>query len=519
MQNNTLNQAPSNRKIAAPQRNRSKKNKPAKKVDSSDLVLAVPRHEQDHMASLVNRVTDSMVQKYVMSLVSPKSMTCRIPDSFNRLTSVVQSITVLDIPIFMDATVNSGRFSLLVQPHLGSLGNVRQFAVALSDGTEAWPTDWSTGSAYAGLINGKDVRLDPNFRTLTQSPLLSAVYTSVDAAKTRALPFGDAVAIASGYGLNVKYTASSGNFQPGTGLYFVSISIPLTGLSPTGGVVVVSDTGAIISEQFSSDGGPDLSATWSGYINFPTDAADINISTEAGTIVQVASPSAISFVSTFDDDSTLIPTSNRGLITQYRPVSLSVLATYLGPEIVNGGMISSAYCPGSTSDTNYFAQVNPSIVGSLQNWENLAQIPGSYNGPLRDGTYAYWTPESYEDVEFNNPDDVVRENFPTLIVSGQYIPGTAISGSVSGVVRVEIVRNIELETTSTLFEKAKCVGSQAYMDLANQILSDEFHAMPNATHLAFLDKIWKGVKSGAKFVWDHRKPILAAAEAVAPLLL
>lgn len=221
-----------------------------------------------------------------------------------------------------------------------------------------------------------------------------------------------------------------------------------------------------------------------------------------------------------------VPSEDYGMIQAYRTVACSALATYTGPLLTNGGNIAAAYVPGGSVGSNYFTTNPTATQGSFQNWENLAKVPGSYNGEISQGTYVFWTPEDQEDLEFRKPSEALISDDPppALIISGKYNPSQALLTDQS-VIRLEVVTLYEGVTTSQLLALQNCVGSQHFIDLANLALANQPHAMANASHMQWLKDFWGGVKKGigyweapVKYLWNNREKVLPALESVGAML-
>ncbi len=480
------------------------------------LHLHVGTNEQDHFNKVIGSVEDSVVKHYLMSLVDPKTNQCRVPDAFNRETALVRSITVIDVPIRMDSTTNSGRFSCLIQPHLGALNDISNYAVALVNGNSTWPSNFADSGSYEDIVGNFDVRLDPNYTMLTQPAAAFSGFEGVTAGMINTLPFGTSKTVLSGYGLDIEYNGTTGRMYAPPGMYIVTLKSQCS----AGGAWTVSAGGgaqlSVLADVVSGATGNGISQTL--LVSYAS--SDSYILPNVTSNISTSNPSIAVFATTFDDNA-FLATANRGVITQYRPVALSCLASYHGTLLNNGGTIASAFVAGGTDDTSYFARVPPSNTGSLQLWENLAKVPGSHNNELKSGAYCWWNPESSEDLILKTPDDIVNQAFPSLIVSGQYQPGTAYTtpATVTGIVRLEICRTVEFETTTTLFEKKRCIGSQMEIDAANMILAEQPHAMMNATHRNFIAKVFDGVKKGLEWGWKNKAPLLDIAKAIGPLLI
>jgi len=476
--------------------------------------LRVPGKEIAVFNNAIKTVEGDMVHDYVKAVINPAGEPSRFIDSFTKPTSLSQSIQVIDMAIQLDTSADSGRFSVLVQPHLGSVNSPGGYCIAMTK-AQNWPTDWTTSAAYANTIGGQDVRLDPNYAALTQPPLGNVAYSN-DIGMTPVRPFGVSAVIDNGYGLSVRYDATSGSsvFYPPIGTY--SIALSLRGTTFTSTANITGAGGAVVTNITDDYEAAYASGTW--IVNIPHTGASLTIVSPL-TAATIAGAN-ISFTTTFSDEANFQPTPDNGAITEYRPGQCSVLCTFMGPELINGGTISAARLPGGMADVNYFVNSEQSAGGNLQNWENVAKLPESYNGQLKDGAYVYFAYEDGTDAEFQPPSKVLTHEYPTMVISGQYAPQQTPSGAttVTGIIRLTIVRNIEFMTPLTLYAKARCVGSQENIDRANKLMSELPTCMANAAHQSFFKKVWSGLKSAAGWAWKNRGTIGSVIESVVPLL-
>jgi hypothetical protein len=210
------------------------------------------------------------------------------------------------------------------------------------------------------------------------------------------------------------------------------------------------------------------------------------------------------------------PNLDYGSCKQLRPVAMSCLASYMGPMLTNGGNIAAAYVPGDTCATNFFTNNALADQGNFTAWENLSLIPGAYNGPIKDGSYTWWSPEDVTDLDFMSPTNSLNKQYPCIIVSGQYQPGAGAGSQLC--IRLEVVTVYEMVTTSQLWESDVLVGTQAHMDQVNLMLASQPHAMPNATHMEWIRKIGRGIGNALRFVNNNKGWIVPAVTTIASLI-
>lgn len=72
-------------------------------------------------------------------------------------------------------------------------------------------------------------------------------------------------------------------------------------------------------------------------------------------------------------------------LRKVRAVGCSVLVTNINADLTNGGQIAICQIPGST--TEQYANIIP------QSFDQIAELPDAYNGPLKTGCYGWIRPE------------------------------------------------------------------------------------------------------------------------------
>lgn len=117
-----------------------------------------------------------------------------------------------------------------------------------------------------------------------------------------------------------------------------------------------------------------------------------------------------------------------GAAEAIRPVAMSVLLQRDASDMLNGGECAIALMPPKSLAGNVVpfnwddataGTANWGGQGPVANVENLAQVPGAYSGPLRNGAYAIWVPHGYEDYDMNDLVDHVIADFPWIAVAGK----------------------------------------------------------------------------------------------------
>lgn len=508
----------------------------------------IPRNELNklQMTQMVSK--NKMVQDYVGTLIDPKGgmledVLCRkLPDSFNRPTAVVRSVLSYDIPVFYSSsTSDTGRFAVAVQPWLGGLDSPAHYKTAIADVLGPWSNqDWSSSAVYMDALGKQDPRIDPFYTTLTQPP--KGVYQIFNAASSvtpkvfldgtgTPLEFSNSGAFLYNSDAIELLDTGSGNsneWQLGPGQYAFSYE-STTGDTFTAAptlTVVSANTGDMQKDLNHTTKSPDSKMVSLFHLLTVENTVTVRLNSALTTVGATYTNSIIRFTPCYyssavqggtapiNVNANSIPSSNFGLTQQYRTVAMSVLATFIGSSLNNGGTIATAYVPGSTLQTDFFTSSPMPAFGQLQNWENVARIPGSYNGELRNGCYTWWSPEDTDGYILKPPDLALEGDPPGIVVSGQFtpndVPGT---DTYFNVLRLEVVTLYEVSTMSQLFDSEKYIGSQAILDEANRILGPAPHSMQNATHNSFLGDVWSGFKQGLGYFkkgFDIALPIISA---------
>lgn len=188
-----------------------------------------------------------------------------------------------------------------------------------------------------------------------------------------------------------------------------------------------------------------------------------------------------------------------GIATLIRPVAMSVWFQCAKPELDNGGMVSACLLPSGTTtgqiiplDWAAGAAANDFTgYGPLQNWENLAEVPGNYNGKLKDGTYTFWVPQRVQDLDMTSPAMSDLYDFPTIMVAGQWAPnaGETVSAASSLLGRLRICTVYEYCSQSQIASLAYRGCSPCCLDRVKILLHGQSTSMANGDHMAWIKKI------------------------------
>lgn len=190
--------------------------------------------------------------------------------------------------------------------------------------------------------------------------------------------------------------------------------------------------------------------------------------------------------------SVMFNSAHSGLAARWRPVSMSVLASYTGNLINGGGNIAAALLPGNMWPSGHANTTAPPAF--LSNWENLAKYPEAYDGPIYRGSYSYWLPDDEEDLFFStgvsgDPENPNTHSFPSIAVAGQFT-GTATDTVNS--LRIECFINYEYTMTSRTVAGQKGSFDESERTLAMVRLRDQPTSMENDTHIDWIKVILGG---------------------------
>jgi hypothetical protein len=202
-----------------------------------------------------------------------------------------------------------------------------------------------------------------------------------------------------------------------------------------------------------------------------------------------------------------------GLASMIRPVAMSVWFECNKNMADNSGNVAAALLPsGSTTgqiipiDYNTQPPVPPDSYqgwlgyGPLELWENLAEVPGAYQGKMADGTYTYWLPQRLTDLDMKTPSQADQYDYPTIVVAGQYSPsniGATEPGPATYLVgRLRIVTHYEYVTENQVAARKMGYTVPDVLGKVKACLHGQQTSMANGKHLAWIKKLL-GLAAGA----------------------
>lgn len=212
---------------------------------------------------------------------------------------------------------------------------------------------------------------------------------------------------------------------------------------------------------------------------------------------------------------------SNGFAECVRPVAMSVWFQCTQSALNNGGDVSACLMPpASTSGSIIPYNWDTAAVGAgvwagqgpVQNWENLAQVPVSYTGKLKDGTYTYWLPFRVEDLDMGSVSSNLTSDFPTIVVSGQ-----AVTPGLIGKIIVETVYQYSTVSQVPSLGRGGCVPN--VLEEVKCALYGQPTSMANGSHKSWIKWILTGVAGlaggAAGFLVGGPPGMIAAGSAAA----
>jgi len=217
--------------------------------------------------------------------------------------------------------------------------------------------------------------------------------------------------------------------------------------------------------------------------------------------------SEITFVPMFSPQPSQVA-MDYGLARQIRPVAMSMLFTCAASYLTASGLVSTNWVPGGTDGTNFFTNSSDPTIGPLQNWECLAKTPLAYSGKLTQGAYCFWKPEDIDDCQFYQPSKSLTNQYPALVVSGQFqTPPTTLASTIT-IGRIEVITIFEIETLSLLLELRPFSCASTDLELALRFLGTVQPGSENGEHLERIKRFANSFKQGIKkalTIYDNNK--------------
>lgn len=147
------------------------------------------------VASLQSNLEFS-IARTLACMLDPDAGPCRYPDMVNDPTACYKS--VIEIPISADTAQNDGRFTIIVQPILGSSFAPSAYKIGYVDCSKVNP-DLSLPESY--LAAQMEIRSDPNLNILLSGQPIDVSYNLTSPANSTLQPF-DILTLSSATGVN-----------------------------------------------------------------------------------------------------------------------------------------------------------------------------------------------------------------------------------------------------------------------------------------------------------------------------
>lgn len=193
---------------------------------------------------------------------------------------------------------------------------------------------------------------------------------------------------------------------------------------------------------------------------------------------------------------------------EYRTVAQSILVTYEGDTLYNGGTITARVVDGGD---------NPMQLG-LDTYASIASLPDSYERPLTMGAYAFWKPTDEKDMYFRDAKvDNTDGDLPSFVVAG------TVKNVANAVIRIRICTVVEIKTFKPFMSTTYSIVDPAQISAAAVALRGIPRIMENPLHLEDIKKFLKGLVERGQQVYEAGKTIaplaIPLAKAVGSFLL
>lgn len=352
----------------------------------------------------------SVLNPYLATLLDPEHHQFCYPDKFGDETTVARIEYVDAVTVIPDGT-GAGDFWFWVNPTLADLMVERLPETAAQHtytGAVTFPNGWSVPTAFANCV------LSP--------PVGTSQVSGPDTPPGRSLVPDTGV-----YKLPAMSSPSS------MYLTWANADVACQVVFEDGSTAVVNNGGAAtgiatthttLKYQFKSTSGG----------NSPLAGFQISL------VINEAAGAVDEGVISVDGFAELLGTQEvQPVYTNYRVVAQSVLVSYEGDTLNDGGQIVAAHLGGGES---------PESLGATD-FNAIASLPNSYEGAINKGAYGFWKPACEADMNFRKVKYTNRLSdgaLPSMVFAGHLVHATST-------VRVKI--HMIVEATSEKFYTAK----------------------------------------------------------------
>lgn len=458
-------------------------------------------------------IAKKVIFDYVRMMVDPHhAPSVRRPDSSNAKTVLYHSIMELSWVVdFGNLAQNTANFGVVIAPKLGNINSTADAQYYVS--YVSWPESvsmntipFSDPTIYKNSILGIDPRVDPNLALLS-SPVPGSYFAHFQ--NVGGYFFGG-VKTVSLLGINLTPNVLPNRIDLTEGMWLISYYVFSTVNSGvfSGGDNPAVSNGTLVS--ILANGGYydvciDGRSRYYQYIVYATDSAFITQVTQYNAQYDVD----LSITSCLNSKFT--PPMDNGIIKKIRPLACSALFTFTGSSLNNAGSIACLNVPGDTLDDNVFTNNNPR---NYLSWPILAALPGAYSGPIKDGAYIWWSPQSPLDSVLLTPSEMAKYQYPSLIISGSFSNISPLTGQVT-IGRIIIDTIYEYTTTSTAFPTEKCFGSASMVDAIQNLTQTAPKGSSNPEHI---QSILTWARMIAKYIGNHALTIGQIANGISKML-
>jgi len=514
-------------------------NKDLKLVNKIEkLERAVEKKVEPPLIRSLNSVVASQdsetVRRYVSHLIDPaNTQPVGVPViGFQEVASgLVNSIMTFDVLANPSIPApNAGKFGFVVSPTFGDSADPSTFKVAMVDTSTSWPTDFESANSYQLTVGRTDLTVDPVARTMLQPP--PTLYEASGTGVGTDPPIGSVHVIASFTdimnnpavtGKDILTNGVTGQniltLPPGQYLASFESTFGLSG-SSTSFVVTSLGTGvASLIEGNPSATGPTAQfvlSVYSGGCSFGIGWSGLPGTTWESWLTLTTSwalPSALA------DNPPGYPIDG-GIVRQYVPVAMSVLATFIAPPLTVNGVICAVPLPAEVCANDIFTPQPRAVVGNPMNVDCAMNMPMNYSGELKDGAYIVWRPNKVGDTELKEPSAARDYAWPCLLISGQasFQSGT----NPLPILRVIVSTTYQFTTDVKIFPVSFRNGDTVMFEAALKLMRTFPMASQNGKH-------WENIKAMARrmielfgtaknFYADNKSWINGAAAAALTLL-
>jgi hypothetical protein len=410
---------------------------------------------------------------YLRCLLNPEQYQCSYPDSFGDKTTVAKFIINQDVT--WDA---AGNYYVWVNPTLLNTVSMGAASPALAS------IEFKSATSYSPL--------DPIASGVTKK-FVTSQFFGYDSTGAKILlqnaPDYDVLlpAYSSTATLTVDWSATGTiSIVP----YYDEVAqTPLTGGSATASI-----PNGVQHLRFASLGGGTAKVSY---------LASINVSVIC-TPTTTNDPDVVQFFSVPDYDDIAGVADSSPIYEEYRVVAMSVLMTYEGDTLYNGGNITGRIMSGGE---------NPGSLGFID-YASISSLPDSYERPLTMGAYSFWKPTDDKDMYFRdaNFDNTVTGDLPSVVFAG------VVKNPSNAILRLRVCLVVEAKTYKSYIGRDYSVVAPNQIASASVALRGIPRIMENPLHLEDIRNFLRNLVKKGEQVYEVGKKIAPYAIPMAKIL-